>query len=430
MEDRDCPSTWTDATGDHQFGTAGNWSDGMVPGSPGSGGMAAFNGEIGSDDYCVGMSATLTTFSIASSYTSRITMSGPVTTYMFGMSGGTLDQASGADLTVTGYFNWTGGTINSTSSLANVIIDGATALIAPTGGGTVNLGSNISLENGAVATMNAGTLNLINAGTQVDIKAGTKLQIDAGLNGIVAFATLAGATQVNLKAGGELTVQTGEWTTYAPLKNEGGTFTVSSAAKAGIHGAVAGDAGGRSYVQTSGTTRLYGKAANANSNARLSASEGMLMSGGTLAIVPTEDGITLADATIVLGGMADKTLTIAGGQIIYEDNAIGDTHVFGQLKIVGNVNWTAGTYRPFVSAQVESDTDLWLVQGSFSIGGTAAVDATAVDGENNSVPPPADMFWTFLIGGDGIAGAPSFGAGWTFATSNDNPVTQLKLRAV
>ena len=50
---------------------------------------------------------------------------------------------------MTGTFWWTAGTINSTANLANVSITGeATAPIAPVGGGTVNLGSNLNLMMG------------------------------------------------------------------------------------------------------------------------------------------------------------------------------------------------------------------------------------------------------------------------------------------
>ena len=96
MEDRDCPSTWTDATGDHQFGTADNWSDGMVPGSPGSGGMAAFSSWGDRRKWLLrGDERVAWHFRDRSTYTSRITLSGPVSTYMFGMSGGTPISSAG-----------------------------------------------------------------------------------------------------------------------------------------------------------------------------------------------------------------------------------------------------------------------------------------------------------------------------------------------
>src|SRR4029079_14621293 len=103
-------------------------------------------------------------------------------TNMFGMSGGILDQPSGADLTVTGTFWWTAGKLNSTANLANVTITGeyATATIAPANGVTVNLGSNLSLMNGAFATMKEGTVEVNKSGIAFTTNGGSSFNIDPG----------------------------------------------------------------------------------------------------------------------------------------------------------------------------------------------------------------------------------------------------------
>jgi hypothetical protein len=437
LEAREVPATmtWKGYSGvDILFSNKDNW---LLDGSPATripqaGDHLVFSGHETQTD-CVGLVSDPAGpyASIRFEVAVPVYLGGDVVTQVLNLHGGAIgNTANGQDITVTDQFNWTDGSINTWSPFGGPFtgelkLDGAIALIAPLDAGTVYLGSTLNLINGAIATMGAGTISITNAGPEVNIEANSKLVIDAGVGGILALTTLAGASQINLKAGGELAAQAGRWESDAPLKNTGGTFTVDTRAFALFSGAVIGDAGGRSIVQTSGTTRLYCFSDASPTNARLNAQNGMLMSGGTLAVRPTQNGFELGGpATIRLGGLADKTLTISGGQIIYEDNYLGDNHVFAELKITGHVNWTGGTYRPFVSADFESEADLWRVEGSFSIGGTAAVAATAVDGENNSVPPPTGKLWLFLIGGEGItnaAGTPTINPGWSFATDDLNP---------
>ncbi len=108
---------------------------------------------------------------ITSYYTTTVTLSSALTTKAFVLAGGKIDQPSASyGITVIGgytgtfaaAFHWTGGTLNSQPFLANLTITGSgtTALIAPAGGRTVNLGSSINFEDGANGTIAAGTIQL------------------------------------------------------------------------------------------------------------------------------------------------------------------------------------------------------------------------------------------------------------------------------
>jgi hypothetical protein len=387
LEAREVPAAmvWQNYSGDGDFNNPANWRDGdtLDPAGriPTSGDDVIFRRGLGSVTDCNDFNGPATgaynSVSIINDYTGTVTLASGFTTGTLVMEYGAISQpTSGTDITVTSHFNWTGGTLNSSDNIANLNLNGATFLVA-------GLGS-----------------------------------------------------QINVAAGGSLTFKSGQLSSDLPLKNDGGTVTIMPDTFAHFRGAVAGYVDNWSCVQASGITRLY--MGNTTVNARLNAEEGMLMSGGTLSVMTTHNGVALdGAATIVLGGLNDKTLRISGGEIIYRD---GDAayYDYGELKIVGNVDWQGGTYRPYV--QYDTDTegwaDLWTVAGTpgttFNIGGTAAVDAKAVDGEGNIVDPQANKRWLFLKAGSitNAGGTPTFGAGWGFEPSNDNPVTKWYLKAV
>lgn len=160
--------------------------------------------------------------------------------------------------------------------------------------------------------------------------------------------------------------------------------------------------GGPSFRQVAGVTYLgAGSILDLNE-----ATDAFLMSGGALSIQLNE-----GSGQIEIRG----NVKITGGDIISGANSNGDTHLFGTLFVHGNVNWTGGTYRPFVSADTDYVSDVWISTGTFTIGGTAAIVPTAVDGENNAVTPTDPLIWNLFISDGGITnanGTPSLGNNW------------------
>jgi urease beta subunit len=192
----------------------------------------------------------------------------PVTAGVFSLSGGQVTQTSSADLTVNGVyeewsgvaFTWTGGTLNSSTNLANVTITGTetTALIAPTSGGTVNLGSNINLSGGAVATLREGTINITNDGTAFNINANSEIRADPGANKDINIEANNFGGQINLDAATSVfDAKSGRVNSTGSVKNTAGRFTLRSGALAAFTGEVDKEANGPSFRQIGGVVQLY-----------------------------------------------------------------------------------------------------------------------------------------------------------------------------
>ena len=376
-------TTWTDATHDHQFATAGNWSSGF----PGSSGLVNFGGAGGSSDLCQGMSGSFAGVSIASDYTGVITLSGSVTTSVFAMHGGTLDQPSvtGTDLTVTGSFTWDGGTLNSTDNLATVTIKGSTTTgtIAPAGGGTVNLGSNLTLESGAVVTMKEGTVNLTNGGFALEINSNCSFLVDPGPRrpAILMYGNplLSGGTFV--RPGGSLEVLTGDYNGFGTSMKNDGTFILDANTSAYYNASVGGspevcsfESSGVEYIAADATLDLFNK---------------MYKTAGTIVI---KSG---AKPQNFLGNLLGD-LKILNGDVSFQNTAGTGSYDFGEFRVRGTVNWIAGSYYPYVSSIGNDLCDRWTATGTFAIGQNTNLVVTAVDLYGVGDIPPPGMTWYIL----------------------------------
>ncbi len=352
----------------------------------------------------------------------RVTLSGGFTTKAFHLAGGIIDQPStGFDITVSGNptitsenedllsglpadFTWTGGTLNSTETIAGLIITDTTttALIAPASGGTVNLGSHLNFENGAIGTMKEGTINLLNDGIEFNIFENCGVVVDPGQDKYT------------------ITNQDGPVSQGNPLRVWfGGWFKVLS----GRHY----DARFGSAVNEGTFILMPGASARFATKVPSPLADYSFWSSGAEQIA--------ADATLELNFMMRKTagaifiqsgtkpqgfegnlvgdLKIINGDIRFEDMSTSpEIHEFGEFRVKGNVIWDEGTYYPFVSSENNNVSDQWTATGTFSIGANAQLVPTAVDAENLPVPPPNLMSWTILssVGGFANVNKPSFDA--------------------
>jgi hypothetical protein len=312
---------------------------------------------------------------------STIDLGGNVQTGLLDLQGGEIrNTANGQNITVTAELNWTLGAINSSTFSGALNIDGsaaldgvagATALIAPVGGGTVNLGSNVSLKNGAVATMNEGTIEVINDGWEFNINANSALNVDSG-SGIAAFTGLF-SQHIQVKPNASLTVLSGaRFLVNSRLTNEG-TFTLKAGAIANFRW-VAGNANDVSYLQSGGTTTLYG-----GSSLRTGFDKNAKMTDGILETV-VQDNAQSYDRTATI---STTKLEITGGDV-YINHFDGVPHtLFGTLLVDGDVAWSGGTYHPFVEGTVDGGntvtySDVWMSTKTFTIEGTAAIEPTSI----------------------------------------------------
>ena len=116
-------------------------------------------------------------------FAATVTLSSAITTTDFRMFAGSTSQtADDRDITVTSYFRWTGGTINSSAFVGKLNIDGAVGLIEP-GGGTVTTGDTIQFLNGATGTFYDGTVNFT-GGEGISVGGGCEANFEIGTAGI------------------------------------------------------------------------------------------------------------------------------------------------------------------------------------------------------------------------------------------------------
>lgn len=359
-----------------------------------------------------------------------LTLGAPVTANAFSLSGGQVAQAAGANLTVTGFpdlfgdeFTWTGGTLNSTANLANVTITGSdtTALFAPAGGGTIWLGSNLSLENGASGTMRDGAIDLNKDGIEFSTSTGSSFFIDPILQAVLGVTQFldgkigAGTTwMVSSDVGSRI---------KGVLLNEG-TLTLFSEAYLEVTGGPLSPVAYAQQTQIGGdapppATFLYG-----GSQLVTPADKEVWMSGGILATVYS-DGT--GDATITT-----KTLEVAGGDIYvnYEPGVVTSRYHFSNLVVDGNVWWHGGTFHPYVYTD-GTTTDVWGATGTFDID-FGTVVPTFVDSDNgtHSIPPPGGS-WQILKANDGFVDfdTPNLVGNWILRPQQSIPPQYWRLIA-
>ncbi len=345
---------------------------------------------------CDGLTSSTDSFAgviIQAGYTGTVTLGEELTFGDFSIADGAIAQpTSGTDLTITGEFVWTDGTLNNTTYLANITLTGSTAtgLIAPTGAGTVWLGSDFSIEDGAVATLNSGAIDLNKDGIQLSTT--TDGSIDVISNALSpAVLGVTRYLQGYITSNTTWTVHAGaSFTTRGKVFNDGGTFTLLPEALATITGKPLDDV---AYVQNSGGTYLHG-----GSTLATAATKSVVIVQGILATVYASDASTAtATATIMT-----KTLKVEGGDIYI--NYQGSNVHFGELLVVGNVLWTGGTFHTEVYAN-GTTCDVWRTinpggnSGKFDIdGGTIDVIYLDTDHHTGSVPTTG-MSWEVLQAG-------------------------------
>jgi hypothetical protein len=207
---------------------------------------------------------------------------------------------------VTGYFNWYGGTINSTDNLANVNLNGAEAVISGSILGVVTLGSNLNVINGATVTIWAGTMSVTN-NIAIEISPHGEVDVDPGQGDTFTIQQLYSDIhpQINIYVTGSLQIRSGTAVLATGVYNNGGDFSLM----AGTTMNLTGDTGqwvpagwqsnGHSYAQDSGFTKL-------SNGSTLQVKTGLdaIIAGGTLTTISDADGSlsTISGNFTFLGG--------------------------------------------------------------------------------------------------------------------------------
>jgi Calx-beta domain len=381
------------------WGTAANWSTNSLPTSTDEVHFDSAHSNVSCTNFGSGASSRMFAgLHLGTGYSGTVTLAVPVTVSTFEQTSGTLNEPSGtygSDLTVTKAMTWTGGTLNSTSHLATVTITGSTAvaLFAPTSGGTVSLGSNITLDDGANAAMKAGTIDLTNDSAEFTVSTNCLFGVDPGAGLLSAIGKATGLFSISNQANAEMEIRSGVFQAKGKITNAG-SFRVLAEAVVMVKGVAATDL---AYRQTGGGTYLHG-----GSSFFTATGKQVKIEGGILATV-SSDGFTTGGCSTLIS--TDK-LEISGGDI-YINYGLAAHLTYGTIVVQGDVLWTGGTYHPYVEGHVDlGKSDHWSASGgSFTIGGpgaTAALDPRPIDAECSITTPTSGYEWALLGGSKGV----------------------------
>lgn len=291
---------------------------------------------------------------------------------------------------------WYGGALNDTAVASTVTVADTTALLAPTGYGTVTTGSTLIFD-AATVTIAAGTFVFANGlGMVVQNNAAVNQPLIYGA--ATSFTTPNGVDpnngmQIQLAEGSQYRIygnnnftQIGVASTRLPLVNDSGTFLIEQGANVTIQGIY------RSANQpTLHFGSLYQRSGNTvlQNGSSLTAQNGVQIYGGTL--------YTVANPVLQVAAQQFFTITgnlrvdgVAGAEPVVAINSGSTPHIRGELRIDGDVRWTSGTYRPFVDIADATRADLWRASGAFVVGAGVVV---APDVSN--LPPDGSIAASF-----------------------------------
>jgi hypothetical protein len=312
----------------------------------------------------------------------------------FEQTTGTIDQPTAStNLIVTESFNWTGGTLNSTTNLATVTLTGSTmtGTIAPTSAGTVYCGSNLNVEDGAQVEFDPGTISFTN---NPDVNIGENSTADVLPVTINSTVKYSGVDQINLGTNALFSV-TGPGTfdgTGVPLYNLGGTVSVLGMATVQLGGKVTANNGVQvdaSYCQDGTLPYLQ-----IESGADLQVENKALITSGKLLTLYNSnllDNVNAQTATIT------GDLTLAGGTVIICNPGL-QWH-YGTLYVTGKVDIYGGEYKPKIAGATSGKNDIWKSDGNFTL--AANNNATLSPWDNAGANTVASGIWTIIKSNSG-----------------------------
>ncbi len=372
--------------------------------------------------------------SLNGAYTSTITLIGGFTTASLTLdaAGAAISQpiASGGysntDIRVTSSFNWTNGTLNSSANLSNLILDGATALIAPRAimdmwnpmsppiPGKVTTGDLLKLVNGALLTENPGEVDFAN-GAGMDIGDSCTATMAPTVQATVSHKDVSHkGGMITVQQGGALTV-TGQgdilnlavYDDELPMVNFG-YVVIRNASNMSV--TVTQPAVGNpqpAYYQytdpTGATTSIEnGSQLTALSVANNETSRGLVwIDGGDFHTYRPNLNDTLNNAKV------DGNMKVTRDTTVRVGINANVNKPFNRLQVLGTVDWQGGTYVPRVDNS--GLASLWQSNGAFTVAAgvsitpiqlsTPLVNQTfkIIQGSSVTGPTPSVQGWTVLI---------------------------------
>lgn len=415
MEDRTVPAVfyWLGG-GNNTFGTVGDWTLDPVnkapaAGTPGAGDEAVYDGTVSSavcaevgaaDPFGYTYLSSIAAIRAVNGYAGVLGFPRALSVGTFQMTSADAQTDQYTDLTVTGTFTWTGGTINLNTGLVNLILSGATATIAPEGGGTVTTGDNLNFTNGATGTITAGTINFNNGSVYSLTGTGTTLTVDTSA-GDVNFQQPAPppAPQPEAVIGqGTLEITKGGHNNPKP-------FPIVVAGEWDLIGGTTVNVTGGGSTQYSVSTRAVAPQSgliSIENGSTLQVANGVAIGkGGVLQSQPKPGAGQ--DQRLTFPAVLKGNLDLSGGGFMIDAGAA--PHVWGTFNVTGNVNWTGGMFHVTVDPNAANlNFDQWIIDGTLNVtvtldqNGNPVPGSPSVDGllsPNN--PPAKNQVWKGII---------------------------------
>ncbi len=338
--------------------------------------------------------------SLNGAYSSTITLIGGFTTASLTLdaAGAAISQPSASggysntDITVTSSFNWTNGTLNSSTHLSTLFLVGATATIAPretrdlwnpmsppipgkvTTGDTISLGENGN-GTGTTLTSNPGEVDFSNAGALNISENSEFLAATVTIDSTVKYV---GVSQINVQAPAVAQQPAHFYVagpgifdgSGVPLYNQGSVWLHDSAtAILGGSVKIGGNTFNNSYYQANDDSIL-----DIQSGSNLTVEKTALLTQGLL---KTSWNPNLADNVTAQTGTITGNLYVSGGLVYI--CAGGAPQHYGTFYVTGTVDMESGSYQPGISGATSGKNDHWESGGNFIIdqlpnnAGTAAL---------------------------------------------------------
>ncbi len=364
---------------------------------------------------CDGLDGTFSSIEFTSAYTNTVTFEGAVTTGFYIMFGGAIAQANDTrNLTVTSTFTWNGGVLNNTPSTAYVNVNGG-GTIAPSGG-VLTSGSTISFgSSGGEKTTTitgGGTIFLTGANQEgMEVKADAKVQLNTDPN-LKSWIKSESPKTLTLLDGskGWTYSGTGEAECEYRVINQGGLFKLDGA----THVKLTGGNGGAMPLPSYRQVEIASAWLHINNGSNLEVSHGATIHGGSIFLI-----MNATSSTATLTGK----LTMMKGDIVFSGPiGTGANTTYGKFKVVGDVTWSGGTYRPCI------DTDgvkanLWEVTGTLTVDMSDPIEAKRPLIEPGLAPGQQYTGTWPVIEATGLGsiqgGPPRVPIGWNLLTTTD-----------
>jgi hypothetical protein len=336
LEERWCPSTvvWKNTQGDYNWGSASNWSGGVLPGT---GDTVEFD-DTGNVHCNLNVNATIASLTMTSGFTSYLSMGGHnltinSSTIASVLTGGSIDFTSSHELLEFGGAitdHWYGTSLGGDANYGTVKIDaGATLDAAGATGGFLTLGADLQ-SYGIVDVTTACTISITNNRSITNF-GGSGFTFDAA--GTVA--TSGATVDIDWINFGTITANSGTATAYAlialPVLNENdaaqhaGTITVKSVQRLKVtgHNSTSGNYSIEQFVGNTGSSPTT----SLNSGATLITDSGYYQSAGNFLVESGSIVYLLSDArfaggTVTVGTTAPSILSETGNLQIVQSAEI------------------------------------------------------------------------------------------------------------